>query len=493
MKVIVFIISMLIYLSGQSQPTDKFKKNERSKVVEAMTPANNTPLLKRKIKLPFSNSEKEYFVRKEGHYFILNDDIIVGSDLPRTMSYTISGGDYKWPGGAIPIVIDPSIYYAGLSGNVLQGIKEFNSKTELCLLNHAGEKDFIKIVYQDIDAGGRSYVGRQGGEQILILSKNSSVRTVIHELMHAAGFYHEHSREDRDKYININFDNIKEDKKDNFQTEGGKSIGNYDYCSIMHYSSNAFAKEGAGPTITCKTDDKACTECLGNATTFSSQDISNINLFYDKINRLPCRTTFTEQPRKDYLFPTTGISESDRAQHIFRHRATYASQNGFAGGLPTFHESRKGIDLAGGTVLLKKGFALWRDLPLKLLGAVDLSDFGGRMRATHDYAVRNGFVGGFPNFFHENYGRGIVCGTILLKSDVAVWRDVPLSELGNPALDDIGARMRTAHEYAVRNGYLGGFPNFYHEDYGKGIVCGIILIKRQAGIWREVITLRGPR
>jgi hypothetical protein len=42
----------------------------------------------------------------------------------------------------------------------------------------------------------------------------------------------------------------------------------------------------------------------------------------------------------------------------------------------------------------------------------------------YDYARRNGFVGGYPNFYHADYGRGVVCGTILLKESGAQWRDV---------------------------------------------------------------------
>ena len=39
-----------------------------------------------------------------------------------------------------------------------------------------------------------------------------------HEMMHTLGFYHEHSRSDRDKYIRIHWDHISEGNADQFQT-----------------------------------------------------------------------------------------------------------------------------------------------------------------------------------------------------------------------------------------------------------------------------------
>lgn len=46
---------------------------------------------------------------------------------------------------------------------------------------------------------------------------------IVHEFMHAAGFWHEQSRYDRDKHVVINWKNIIGDMKYNF----GKVSGSY--------------------------------------------------------------------------------------------------------------------------------------------------------------------------------------------------------------------------------------------------------------------------
>ena len=39
---------------------------------------------------------------------------------------------------------------------------------------------------------------------------------IIHELMHALGFLHEQSRNDRDSYVTVNYDNLKEGRDINW-------------------------------------------------------------------------------------------------------------------------------------------------------------------------------------------------------------------------------------------------------------------------------------
>ena len=66
-------------------------------------------------------------------------------------------------------------------------------------------------------------------------------------ILNIVGFYHEQSRIDRDKYVEILWRNIKPGRQDQFhkydpskaKVPGGAP---YDTCSVMHYLSNAFAK-----------------------------------------------------------------------------------------------------------------------------------------------------------------------------------------------------------------------------------------------------------
>lgn len=56
-------------------------------------------------------------------------------------------------------------------------------------------------------------IGRDGGMQLLSLGAGCMyVGIVIHEFMHAVGFFHEQSRTDRDDFVTVIWENIQDGK-----------------------------------------------------------------------------------------------------------------------------------------------------------------------------------------------------------------------------------------------------------------------------------------
>ncbi|MEE6527798.1 hypothetical protein FKM82_029437, partial [Ascaphus truei] len=93
-----------------------------------------------------------------------------------------------------------------------------------------------------------SYVGRRGGgPQAISIGKNcDKFGIVVHELGHVIGFWHEHTRPDRDEHVSIIRENIQPGQEYNFlkmEPEEVESLGEiYDFDSIMHYARNTFSR-----------------------------------------------------------------------------------------------------------------------------------------------------------------------------------------------------------------------------------------------------------
>ncbi|RWS20152.1 Astacin-like metalloprotease toxin, partial [Leptotrombidium deliense] len=95
-----------------------------------------------------------------------------------------------------------------------------------------------------------SYVGviKNGAQSISLGDGCHSFGTILHEIMHAIGFYHAHSRIDRDEFLNIYWNNIKDKFKSQFRkldAYSGKIYTPFDYDSIMLYGSRAFSRDGS--------------------------------------------------------------------------------------------------------------------------------------------------------------------------------------------------------------------------------------------------------
>lgn len=108
----------------------------------------------------------------------------------------------------------------------------------------------------------------------------------MHEIGHALGFWHEHSRKDRDDYIKIIWENIKETRYMNFgllSNEEFYSIPDvgYDLESIMHYGPYAFSKDRKNNrTIEILVDLPKCAKEMGQRRELSFKDKLRINKLY---------------------------------------------------------------------------------------------------------------------------------------------------------------------------------------------------------------------
>eukprot|EP00931_Biecheleriopsis_adriatica_P081325 TRINITY_DN54652_c0_g1_i1.p1 TRINITY_DN54652_c0_g1~~TRINITY_DN54652_c0_g1_i1.p1 ORF type:complete len:587 (-),score=106.54 TRINITY_DN54652_c0_g1_i1:79-1773(-) len=128
----------------------------------------------------------------------------------------------------------------------------------------------------------KSYVGCIGWahkSQAVNLGKGcESLGTAAHELAHAMGMTHEHSRADRRQSIVIHYGHIKEGKEGNFRLRGDAFKGNpYDVLSLMHYSSHAFSKDGHR---TVETTNQALANLIGQRLGFSELDVEQVGEMY---------------------------------------------------------------------------------------------------------------------------------------------------------------------------------------------------------------------
>ncbi|XP_048504685.1 seminal metalloprotease 1 [Athalia rosae] len=187
----------------------------------------------------------------------------------------------RWPRGIVPFYVQEEEFdKEGLE--VIKGaLKEYHEKTCLRFRPYnESDKDYVAI--KGSQSGCWSMVGRHGKGQVLNLNNPKCVRhgIVLHELMHAIGFYHQQSAADRDDWVAIHWDNIKEGREHNFKKYDNATVTDYgipyDYQSIMHYSSHAFSKNGE-PTITSKREES---QELGQRKGFTDKDIAKINLMY---------------------------------------------------------------------------------------------------------------------------------------------------------------------------------------------------------------------
>jgi len=257
---------------------------------------------------------------------IMLPDTPPGNDYNAIIGNNRFGKSYKWENGVVPYVIGKE--YNKTEINMIKiGIQMYHDHTCIRFVERTNEKDYIYLKKRGNICS--SYMGRQGGPQMVSLGVPKcfkNIAKIIHEFMHALGFFHEHSRTDRDDHIKLIKANIKGDGLDQFSSYSKDEIDDleapYDTCSVMHYPETAFSKDNTSKTIVpyvkrrCK---------MGQRDGFSDIDIRKINTFYkcDDYKQVE-----EGRPLSDIIIlPKTELeSNSDHAESSDRNLATLSSQ-----------------------------------------------------------------------------------------------------------------------------------------------------------------------
>jgi hypothetical protein len=261
----------------------------------------NTSLMMNEFELPIS-------VESLGNYtFLYEGDILMS--LPRVSfnNITIENNGVvneslvsiamdkfilsdPWSNGVIPYQIDPSMPNKERISNAIKHWEE-NTPIRFTLLNDSNINDhsnYVTFVYNknypsSSDPICASRIGMVGGEQLVYIPNWCREGSIIHEIGHVVGLWHEQTRCDRDEFLEMRLENVDPRSKHNWESkcledpalESQNPLapigpGEYDYCSIEHYGRYAGTING-NPVIIPKKEVIGCDD-IGQRLGLSDKD-----------------------------------------------------------------------------------------------------------------------------------------------------------------------------------------------------------------------------
>ncbi|MFZ5550567.1 MAG: choice-of-anchor D domain-containing protein [Pseudomonadota bacterium] len=215
-----------------------------------------------------------------------------GQVLPEGLG--LAGSVALWPrvGGVAEIPYVVSQGNAALPGAIARYNSLFAGVIQW--VPRAAQADYVDFALDPNDHSGSGFsaLGRAGGRQLIGGSIDMSQGTLLHEMGHATGLWHEHSRAERAAHLSLALHNAIGTLAPNLDvvplTGGGQSLGLYDIASLMHYGPHTFSKNGE-PTMETLPPGMPVSE-LGD---YSAGDLDAVRRLY---GQAPSTVTVTSNP-----------------------------------------------------------------------------------------------------------------------------------------------------------------------------------------------------
>ena len=226
---------------------------------------------------------------------ILLDNVQQSPNGPGIDSVGVAYSGYLWPkvGSVyqVPYIIDPA---SGDLTNLNTAISQFNSTFTgvIQLVARSSEPGYVDFNFDPNNTSGvcEANEGYTGKEQVVGGSGTCTVATILREMGHTVGVWHEQARADRNTYVNVNYGAVIKASRSNFDqlVENDQELTLYDYSSVMEYPAFSFSRNG-----------EPCIESipagipLSNSAGYSAGDIDGILRLYGAV---PTQVTVTSNP-----------------------------------------------------------------------------------------------------------------------------------------------------------------------------------------------------
>ncbi len=228
---------------------------------------------------PISYAAPDPSLIREG-FMVVEGDMVLPTAYFEQQKMGASASVYVtnrlWTNGVVPYEFDANVT-SGNQAAMRQAMDDWEAVADVQFVVRTNQANYVHIFS---GSGNWSYVGMIGGRQDLCIYNWNYEFIMAHELAHAMCYWHEHSRSDRDTFVQINWGNIESGKENNFDIHhawNDADAGSYDFDSVMHYGAYSFSNNGQ-PTII--TQPAYAGTSFGQRTHLSVGDAQNMAVIY---------------------------------------------------------------------------------------------------------------------------------------------------------------------------------------------------------------------
>ncbi|EDW25425.1 GL26586 [Drosophila persimilis] len=192
---------------------------------------------------------------------------------------------YRWPNRIVYYHINSYIDQEHRN-QIVRAIQKIESVSCLTFREASTDQKYYVNVTSE-EGGCYSYIGHLDRVQQLNLQPYEvgtgcfRLYTIVHEFLHALGFFHQQSAANRDEYVRIVEENITEGMEFNFDKYSAEMVNDfdaeYDYGSVMHYGPLAFSKNNESTIVPLQ---EGMQEVIGQRLQLSQTDIDKLNAMY---------------------------------------------------------------------------------------------------------------------------------------------------------------------------------------------------------------------